>query len=748
MQTAPSRKQPCFSAVCIALAMGTFVLFLPVVHNDFINLDDGVYIYQNPHVASGLSWENIRWSFEHVYAGYWAPLTWISHMIDCSLFGLHPAGHHLVNVLIHTVNAVLLFILLNYMTGTTWRSAFVAAAFAWHPLRVESVAWACERKDVLSGLFWLLTLLCYVRSARSRVHGLQSTVQSPPMAVNPPSSILHFLSSPIYWLALLFFACGLMSKPMVVTLPCVLLLLDFWPLQRFNASTLQRLILEKIPFFALSLIDCIATYRNCDAGASSSTEPLSFRMIHSFWGYLQYISKTFMPIHLAVLYPLPAHIPIALGLVGAVLVLGFTIAFAVMALSPRWPRCQPLLVGWLWFLGTLVPVIGIVQSGYQSMADRFTYLPCIGFFIVMAWGLADLVQLPGDTKPLPHGRGSVDFVRWPRGKSVLVAVAVAWLAGCVVITSLLIPHWHNSITVFRRALAVTTDNYVACACLGQALDDAGEDQDALPYCQEAVRLNPDYAAGQFFLGEALAKTGDPSNALTHLDISVQWEPDNAPFQYNVGKFLLEHRKTDEAISHFTIALRVEPDLAEAHNGLGKAYLKQGALQKAADELSQAVALKSNDAQFHYDLATVLLDGSQPAQAIAQFSEAIRIQPDFALAHENLGIAFTREGKMSDAITHFARAVQLQPNDPEARFNLGFACLNDHQAAQAVAQFQEEVRLTPNETKVHYRLAQALRDENQWAQAVDEYRQALRLAPDFADAKKEMNEILAAHPGVR
>jgi tetratricopeptide (TPR) repeat protein len=708
MQTANPSKQKWFVTVCIALAIGTFILFLPAVRNDFINLDDGVYIYQNPHVASGLSWQNIRWSFEHVYAGYWAPLTWISHMIDCSLFGLNPAGHHLVNVLIHAVNAVLLFILLNYMTGAMWRSAFVAAAFAWHPLRVESVAWACERKDVLSGLFWILTLLCYARYAK---FGRRGNAALP----------LFF-----YLLALFFFACGLMSKPMVVTLPFVLILLDFWPLGRFYGTDglkgrLGRLLAEKLPFFALALAECVATYRDCGAGASTSAEPLTFRLIHSFWGYLQYISKTLVPAKMAVLYPFPTHEPVVAGLVGAVLVLVCTVAFIILF------RHRPyLLVGWFWFLGTLVPVIGIVQSGYQSMADRFTYLPCIGFFIVIAWGMADLA----------HSR---------HGKPILAGCMVLWLASFLILTSIQIRYWRNSITLFRLALAVTTDNYVACTCLGQALDNADDNKDALRYCKEAVRLNPDYAAGQFFFGQALAKTGDATDALTHLNLATQLEPNNADFKYNLGKFLLEQGKTDEAISHFTTVLDIDPDFAEAHNALGKAFLKQGSLQKAADQLSQAVALKPADAQFHYDDGTVLLDESQPAQAIAEFSKAVWIQPNFALAHENLAVALAQEGKMDDAIVHFARVVELQPDDSEARFNLGFAYLNSHQAAKAAGQFRAELRLAPNETKAHYRLAQALRDENDFSQAIAEYRKTLELAPDFADAKKEMDQILVAHP---
>ncbi|HXC35519.1 MAG TPA: tetratricopeptide repeat protein [Candidatus Acidoferrales bacterium] len=713
MQTAG--KNQCFIAVCLVLALGTFILYLPVIRNGFVNLDDGVYIYQNRHVASGLNWQNIRWSFSHIYLGYWVPLTWISHMIDCSLFGLHPAGHHLMNVFIHAANAVLLFVLLNYMAGAMRRSAFVAAAFAWHPLRVESVAWACERKDVLSGLFWMLTLLCYARFVRSKTESPQSTVRSPP-------SRWAF-----YALGLFFFACGLMSKPMVVTLPFVLLLLDFWPLQRFSesgaatASTLQRVILEKIPFFALSLAESVATYRDCGASASIATEPFSFRLIHSFWGYLQYISKTFVPLKLAVLYPFPAREPFVIGLVGVVLVLGFTILFVAVS------RSRPyLLIGWLWFLGTLVPVIGFVQSGYQSMADRFTYLPCIGFFVVIAWGLADLV-------------------RSPQGKPILAVTEVAALVACVVLTSIQIRYWRDSITLFRHALAVTTNNYVACACLGQALDAAGDEEDALVYCNEAVRLDSEYPDAQFFLGQALWKTGGLSGALTHLSTAAELELNNAGYQYNLGNFLLEQGKTDDAISHFTAALKAQSDFAEAHNAMGKARLKQGKLDAAADELAQAVMLEPNNAQFHYDLGTVFLNSSQTARAITEFIEATRLQPDFALACENLAVAEAGQGKMADAIEHFARTVQLEPNDPAARFNLGFAYLNDHQPALAAEQFSAESRLTPNETKAHYRLAQALREQNELPQAVKEYRQTLRLAPDFTAAKQELDEILAAHP---
>jgi protein O-mannosyl-transferase len=706
-------------AICLALAAGTIALYSPIVGHDFLNYDDDAYITQNPHVTSGLSWINIVWAFTSGYAANWHPLTWISHMMDCQFFGLNPAGHHLVNLLFHAANTALLFILLNYMTGATWRSAFVAALFAWHPLHVESVAWAAERKDVLSAFFWMLTLLCYARFTQSRVHSPESTVRSTP-------------SSPLFYvLALLFFACGLMSKPMVVTLPFVLLLLDFWPLRRVEGTkgtprtqALARLAVEKIPFFALSLIGSVITYLAQKTGGAVVNRPFPFRISNALWAYERYISKIFWPSDLSIVYPFPGHGLLLTAIQSAILLMLCSILF--IFLSRRWPY---LFVGWFWFLGMLVPVIGIVQIGSASMADRYTYLPAIGLFIAITWGFADLFERP-------------------RTKPVLIAATGGSLVACLWLTSIQIMYWRNSITLFRHALAVTMDNFVACSCLGQALDSAGDEKDAMVYCNEAVRINPDYPAGQFFLAQALWKSGDQAQALSHINAATRASAHDSNFQYILGKFLFEHGKADDAITRFTAALDIDPGFAEAHNALGKVYLQQGQLQKATDELSQAVRLEPDNAQFHYDLGTVLLRGSQPTQAITEFTEAVRLQPDFPVAHENLAVALANQGDMADAIEHFARAADLQPNDPETHFNLGFAYLNTHQAAQAAEQFQDEVRLSPNEPKAHYRLAQALQEQNELSQAVSEYRQTLRLSPSFADAKKELDEILAAHPDLR
>jgi tetratricopeptide (TPR) repeat protein len=712
MPTAKLTKNQWFAAICLVLAVGTFLLYLPVRHNGFTNFDDDGYITQNPHVTSGLNWANVRWGFTHVHSAYWIPLTWISHMIDCQLFGLNAGRHHLVSVLFHIANTLLLFWWLSQFTGAIWRSAFVAALFAWHPLHVESVAWACERKDVLSAFFWMLSIITYSYYAKLWTSGRRS------MAITN------------YLLALFFFACGLMSKPMVVTLPCALLLVDLWPLERFwtragfSARKLSMLLLEKVPFIALAAAGSAIGFLTVTGGGAVSGDTLSYRVTNALASYIRYISKIFWPTDLSIFYPFLTHGLLALAITSVVLLTVCSIAFVL--LSRQWPY---LFVGWFWFLGTLAPVIGVIQAGSQSMADRFTYIPGIGMFILVTWGLAD-------------------FFGSQAGKKFLAAAAIGALAACLALTSIQIRYWRSSITVFRHALAVTTDNYVADACLGQALDAIGDDDDALGYCQNAVRTDTYYSPGHFFLGIVLWKKGDTKDAYDHLNIASKTDGSNPIVQYNFGKFLQEQGRLNEAAARFNAALQDEPDFAEAHNALGKTFLKQGKWEPAASQLSQAVMLAPANAQFHYDLGTVLLQNSRVDQAIAEFSEAVRLKPDFAQAYENLAVALASQGKLDQAIGQFSKVVQLQPEDSEARFNLGFALLQNHQPATAAAQFSEEVRLTPNETKAHYRLAQALEQQNNFTQAVIHYRQALRLTPGFPEAKKELDEILAAHPELR
>ncbi len=549
-------------ALGLALALGTIALYCPVLWHGFINYDDPDYILDNSHVKPGLTWSGIVWAFRSSYSANWHPLTWISHMADCQFFGLNPAGHHLVNVLFHTANTLLLFILLNQLTGAIWRSAFVAALFAWHPLHVESVAWAAERKDVLSAFFWMLTLIAYSGYARDSSGRWRKWAK--------------------YALALALFAGGLMSKPMVVTLPFVLLLLDFWPLQRFRGLRLSRnqfsqslltsapaqlrtqariddeqenwlstnlnRLFEKIPFFCLSAASCVVTLSaQHNALWSTASLPLQFRVANTLMSYVRYLSKIFIPTDLALIYPYPHSWPLAGVIVaGAVLVL-LSLIFILQA--KRFPY---LAIGWFWFLGTLVPVIGLVQVGVQAIADRYTYLPAIGIFILVVWGINDLLDLSA------------------RKTAICAFAGACALVGCLVLTSRQLCYWQDSLTVFAHTVDVTTDNYAADDCLAKTLHNLRQSKLAERYYEQAVQLEPTYPLAQFDMGINLIALGDPARASNHLAIAVQLWPANPVMQYDFGVFLLKHGNPKEAAARFSAALADRPDFPQARQMLGTA----------------------------------------------------------------------------------------------------------------------------------------------------------------------------------
>ncbi len=675
--------------ICLALAVVTLAVYWPATEHEFIVFDDQQYVTDNAHVQAGLTWVGVVWAFTNIEAANWHPLTWLSHMLDCNLFGLYAGGHHLINVLFHIANSLLLFVLLHRLTGARWRSAFVAAFFAWHPLHVESVAWASERKDVLSTFFWLLTLMAYARYAEKA----ESRKQKPAAQ----------LSTPSYLLALFFFACGLMSKPMVVTLPFVLLLLDYWPLNRlplfdsqkitvkdFVRKTL-RLTVEKIPFFILAFVGSAITYLVQKSGGALSsfvTLPLHERVANALVSYVRYISKTFWPADLAIIYPHPNHWPI-MAVIGAVVVL---LAWTGLFLW-RIRRNPYLSVGWFCFLGTLIPTIGLVQVGSQSIADRYTYIPGIGLFVLIVWGANDLFNL------------------WPKRREFLPVIGSVALAGCLAGTSLQLVHWQNSRSLFLHAIEATTDNFVAYYCLGQAFNEIGRKDDALALYAESVKIEDHYPASQFTLAKALLESGRPAEAFAHFEATVRLMPHTPDLRYTVATYLLQYDRADDAIRHLTAAITDKPDYPEAHSALGWAYLRQSKFDQAA----------------------------------AQLSEAIRQKPDFAEAYFNLGFTSLRQDKTNEALLHFAKAVELNPANAEYRFNFGLALLDRHQPAEAALQFAEELKLTPNETKAHFRLAQALQQQGKSAEAVPHYREAIRLTPDFSEAKAALDEILSAHP---
>ena len=544
------------SLVCLLLALGTAALYWPITTHPFIIFDDEQYISANHHVTTGLNWTNFVWAFTTGDQANWHPLTWLSHQLDCTLFGLHAGGHHFVNLLIHVANTLLVFLFLRGTTGAMWRSAFVAALFAWHPLHVESVAWAAERKDVLSTFFWLLTFLAYARYVRL------SKVPSPKSKV-------------LYGLALALFACSLMSKPMAVTLPFVLLLLDFWPLGRIDGSrltvhNLKPVLVEKIPFFALTIADCVVTYLVQAHGGAVAKTAWTENLANAVLAYARYTAKLFWPTDLAIVYPHPRHWPVALAL-GAALALA---AWTFLCVRD-WRKRPFLAVGWFWFLGTLVPTIGLVQVGAASIADRYTYIPSIGFFIVVVWGATEWLAAQ------------------PRGKILLPALGGAALLGCVCVTTRQISFWRDSVILFRHAVAVTTDNYVAENVLGKAYEKTGENAQALVCYQLSVKTEPRFPESQFNLAMSLLTFGQTAKALEHLQRAAALDPRDPDVQYDLGIYFSQHASWTNAVNCFSNSLSVRPDFARAQFALGGALANLGRAAEAASHLRAALRLDPN-----------------------------------------------------------------------------------------------------------------------------------------------------------
>ena len=541
--------------ICLVLAVITLATYWPVTNCEFINFDDQEYVTFNQHVQGGLTWSGLAWAFTTGWTSNWHPLTWVSHMLDAELLagmsGNEAAGPHLVNLLFHVANTVLLFLVLLELTGARWRSALVAALFALHPLHVESVAWVSERKDVLSTFFMMLTLRAYVRHVAGDKWQVTRT--------DPALSRFPFPVSRFYWLALMFFALGLMSKPMLVTLPFVLLLLDYWPLGRVTSDRWQvtgtgermagvwSLVVEKIPFFVLSAAMCVVTVwvqKYSGAVRSLTTIPMGLRFENAAVSVARYLGKMFWPSDLVILYPYPGHWPLGLVIFALALVAG-------VSLATLWfGRRQPYLVtGWFWFLGMLVPVIGLVQVGQQAMADRYTYVPLVGMFIALTWGLTALLE------------------RWRMPRGVMVLAAFLALGACAVRTVFQIGYWQNSGTLFRHALALTENNHLAHDNLGIYLFDNGQPEAGIAEVRLALKINPKDENALNILGGFLAKRQEYAEANVCLQKLVQLHPDEAGSHYNYGVILTVQEKWGEAAEQFTEALRIKPDLEDAKQGL-------------------------------------------------------------------------------------------------------------------------------------------------------------------------------------
>ncbi len=622
------------------LAILALAVYVRVPSFSFVGLDDGGYVYENRHVLGGLSWDGIRWAFTTLTEANWHPLTWLSLMLDATAGDSGPAFFHVTSLLLHVINTMLLFHLLARITGSTWKSAFVATLFGVHPLHVESVAWISERKDVLSTLFWLLCTIAYARYAERRGAGRYALVAA-------------------------LLALGLMAKPMLVTLPLVLLLLDFWPLGRITTAwsgagrgveSRWAPFLDKAPLLALSAASSAVTLlAQSRGGAVVGLEvfPLPVRAANAVLSYFRYLLKAFWPTGLTVQYRYVPLSPTSPKVLVALVAL-IAVTFAVL----RFARKRPYLaVGWLWFVITLVPVIGLVQVGAQAMADRYTYVPLVGIFIMVAWGVPDLLDA---------------WIGRPRRKPALVAAGAAILVGLAVSAHVQAGHWRDGEALYRHAVLIDPQSADAQDGLGLELYRRGRTEEAILHYREALRLSPDYVNAHVNLASALARLG----------------------------------KTDEAESHYREALRLRFSSPALRSSLAAVLFEQGRLAEAADEVSKALHEAPEDATVHRLLGAILARQDRGREAAAQFEEALRIDPRDAEALVNLGTLRLKEGDLPAAESRFTAALEVEPDNVPANKNLGVILARQGRYAEAAARFEEVLRVDPGDEGARKNLERA------------------------------------------
>ena len=608
--------------VCAFLVLLIVLVYWPLRSHTFVKYDDDKYVTENRNVNSGLSLENIKWAFTTSHASNWHPLTWLSHMLDCEIFGQSYGAHHLVNLTFHIANTLLLFIVFHRMTKSPLASVFIAALFALHPLHVESVAWIAERKDLLSTFFWILTMWAYARY-----------VGQPKPAT--------------YLLTFLFFALGLMAKPMLVTLPFVLLLLDYWPLERFELDgdflkRFGRLVFEKLPFFVLSVTSSVVTFFVQRAGGSmvamESFDP-GIRIGNAAVSYIQYIGKMFWPVKLAVLYPhTGAKFSMPSGWICAAIVLLLTVCFIYLG-----QRRKYFTVGWLWYLGTLVPVIGLVQVGVQAMADRYTYIPLTGLFVIIVFAAAEFIGQ----------------IRWR--KIIAGCLALIVIAGLSLLTHMQLKHWRDSATLFKHTLKVTRNNHIMLNNYATFLKGSGQFDLAIGYFTEALKLKPDSAEVHNNFGDAM---------------------------YNAGRI-------DEGIKYYKKAISLNPQLAAAHYNLAIALAQYGKTDEAINEYKKAIEIRPENLDTLSNLAYLLAEHSRTDEAIAYYEKTLAIEPNHIITHGRLGLALAALGKTDEAIEHFLIVLKAKPYDFEMHCNLGILFQRQGDIEQAAIQYRKTLQIKPD-----------------------------------------------------
>jgi Flp pilus assembly protein TadD len=683
--------------VLLSLAVVTLMAFWPVLHGDFINYDDDAYVTADPHVQGGLTWTAVRWALTTGYAGNWFPVTWLSHAADVSLFGLDPRGHHATNLALHVVNALLLCLLFRSLTGELWRSAGAAALFALHPAHVESVAWVSERKDLLCAAFWLGAMWAYGFWARRRGAGR-------------------------YALVLLLFMAGLMSKPMIVTLPLVLLLLDYWPLGRASEKRFFRLVVEKAPLFLMAAASSLVTFFVQRAGGavrSLETFPLWTRLGNAALAYVHYLRMLFWPAKLAIFYPHPGASLSAGAVLGATLLL-LALSAAAVALRRKAPF---LFVGWFWFLITLLPVIGIVQVGRQAMADRYTYIPFIGPFVALVWGLAAVAS------------------RWRYGPLAMRFVSAAVVLALALATAAQARVWKTSETVFSHARKVTRNNSVADNYLGQYFNRAGKPTEAIPYLSEAARIDPSDPDIRNNLGVSAFLLGRWDEAARNFSEALRLAPRSAISLNNLARTRFLQGEIPEAIRLYEDSLAAAPDSTEIHQRLALALLMEGKTGEALEHSRRAVALGARDrgiVEFLNGVSAYVKNPTDPslepfrrmladadlkagaalygrgkkAEGTARVREALGLSPSFAEAHNELGTQLVNEGRLEEAETEFVLASKIDPGLASAHNNLGYVLFLRGRIAAAIEQYGEALRLQPEFPLARSNLDRALRERGE------------------------------------
>ena len=714
------------------ILLATLIDYWQVRHSDFISYDDSSYVRENSHIQNGLTLESIRWAFTAAHASNWHPLTWISHMVDVQLFGLQAGWHHFTNVLFHLANTLLLLLILQRMTKSFWRSAFVAALFALHPLHVESVAWVAERKDVLSTFFWMLTTGMYV-----------SYVARPGLS--------RYLG------VLCCFALGLMAKPMLVTLPFVFLLLDYWPLQRLGRqkpleevvrpvsknrkkpknearspelpvkgwvpqwSLVLPLLKEKLPLFALAALSSAVTYLVQQHGGAMETSevfPLSARVANAFVSYIAYVAKMLWPANLALLYPHPGWWPLWQVLGSAALFIIIT-----AAILRRMNEHPYAAVGWLWYVGTLVPVIGIVQVGVQAMADRYTYVPLIGLFIIVAWGVPDLLR------------------KWPRRNEALVALSAPCLLCLPFLTWRQVGYWRNSITLYDHTLEVTDRNSVILNDRAVAYNELGNYTQAIGDLDKAIEINPRYVKAYNNRGNAYNALGRYFQAIADFDTAVGISPAYAEAYNNRGNAYCALGKYAQAMVDYSKAIGIDAGYGEAYNNRGNACKALGDYVHAIADLNKAIEINPAYGDAYNNRGGAYNGLGEYTKAIADLNKAIEIDPNTGEPYHNRGNAYSGLGEYARAIADYDTAIKMDPGDADTYNNRGNAYngLGDH--ARAIADYSKAIEINPKHAMAHNNRGAALNSLGDYARAIADLEKATELDPGYGEAYDNLGNAL-------